>query len=348
MKPIHLLAIFTATVLVSCSNPTRTSMPYHDSELRFTALQSSPADHVNSHRLVSDGHGISLVGMTASQNGMHDVSIRTFENDQPTGAPQPLGKLLSPFGTPFWDVAIAPNGFATIWTMPGSAISSLGYQAPGRKEITLTGHYPSGVFQNPRFVRRNPGLALTACAMQPVGEALVLFQDGLESGQAQYRLLPAMEQGTLLDGLLIRIGSGYLLIAKYAAPVLGSSQRMDLRGESAPGGVLRCLRLNADFLAVGSTFSPFGDSAVFELDADASSEQIYLLATSPRGYMAAAALIQEGSWHWNISAESLKAEERLFAPAISAQGKSADMVFLSSSESGSRNILRGRISIQEH
>jgi hypothetical protein len=348
MKPVQWIKIFSAAVLVSCSNPARTSMHYPASELHVTALQASPADQVNSLRLVSDGNTLSLAGMAASQDGMHAVSIRALEADPP-GAPQPLGRLASPFGTPFWDVATTPKGFATVWTTPGSAISSLGFRAPGLAEIAFTGHYPSGVFQNPRFVRGNPGLAVTACAMQPVGEALVLFQDGLESGHAEYRILPAAGEGTVLDGLLIRMagkGSGYLLLAKYAAPALGVSQRTDLRGESAPGGVLRCVRLAADLRVIDSAFSPLGDTAVFEFDADVSGEQIYLLATSQQGYLVAAAEIHEEAWHWTRAAEAIRVGETLFAPAVSAQGKSAAMVFLTASESGSRNILRGRISIQ--
>jgi hypothetical protein len=276
---------------------------------------------------------------------MHDVSIRAFETDPP-GIPRPLGKLTSPFGTPFWDAATTSHGFATVWTMPGSAISSLGFQVQGQAEITLTGHYPSGVFQNPRFVRGKTSLAVTATAMQPVGEALVLFQDGMETGDTQYRLLPVAGQGTLLDGLLVRNGSGYLLLAKYAAPALGESQRTDLRGESVAVGVLRCLRLDADFRVIDSAFSPFGDSAVFEFDADASDENIHLLATTPHGIVAATAVIREQAWHWIFSVEAAQTRGRFFAPAISASGEYAATAFLVASESGSRNVMRGRISIR--
>ncbi len=319
-------------------------MPDSATDFHVTELHSSPADQINSLRLASDGNTLSLAGMTASPDGMHDVSIRAFETDTP-GIPRPLAKLTSPFGTPFWDVAATPKGFATVWTMPGSAISSLGYQVQGQAEITLTGHYPSGVFQNPRFVRGNPGLAVTACALQPDGEALVLFPDGPEKGDAPYRLLPAAGEGTVLDGLLIRIGDGYLLLAKYAAPTAGAPHRADFRGESVAGGILRCLWLAADFQAVGSAYSPFGDSAIYEFDADASDGRIYLAATKPQGYFAAAAIIRDGKWNWIHPAAAAQDEAALFAPALYAQGKSAAMAFLVGGP-GSRNVLRGRISIQ--
>jgi hypothetical protein len=347
MTPIKWFATFTAVILVSCSNPTRTSMSNYTPGLQVEPFQSSPADRVNSLRLIPDGNALSIAGMTASPDGILDVSIHTLETDSP-GTPRPLGKLSSPFGTPFWDVAPLPKGFATVWTMPGSAISSLGYQVPGQAEITLTGHYPSGVFQNPRFVRNNTSLAITSCAMQPHGEALVLFQDGLESGNAQYRLLPAIGQGAVLDGLLIRNGSGYLLLAKLAAPVLGASSRMDLRGESAPGGVLRCMWLDSEFQVIDAAFSPLGDSTVFEFDADARDGHVYLIATTTRGFLAASGVIREKAWEWILKEVPTKVEGTLFAPAVSVQGKSATVVFLNAGESGSRNILRGRISIQEN
>jgi hypothetical protein len=216
----------------------------------------------------------------------------------------------------------------------------------GQTEITLTGHYPSGVFQNPRFVRGGSVPAITACALDPVGEVLVLFQDKFETGDAPYRILPAAGQGMLLDGLLVRKGSGYLLLAKYAASHLGVSQRTDLRGETSAGGVLRCLWLDADFRAVDSAFSPFGDSAIFEFDADASNERIYLLATTTHGYAATAAEMRDQAWHWIDPGKAAQKNETLFAPAICAQGESAVMVFLNASESGSRSILRRRISLQ--
>jgi hypothetical protein len=346
MTPIKWFVTFTSAALVSCSNTTRTSMSNYPLILHVESLHPSPVDEVNSLRLIPDGNALSLAGMTAGPDGIHDVSIRTLETD-PLGIPRPLAKLSSPFGIPFWDAASTPKGFATVWTIPGSAISSLGYQVPGRAEITLTGHYPSGVFQNPRFVRSDSGLAITACAMQPLGEAIVLFQDGLESGDAQYRLLPAVGQGTVLDGLLIHNGSRYLLLVKLAAPALGASSRMDLRGESAPRGVLRCMWLDSEFQAVDSAFSPFGDSAVFEFDADASDGHIYLLATTTRGFVVASAVIREMAWQWIVTEVATKIEGTLFAPAVSAHGKSATVVFLNAGESGSREILRGKILIQE-
>lgn len=100
-------------------------MPDSATQLHVTEPQSSPAGQINSIRLASDGNTLSVAGMTASPDGMHDVSISAFETDPP-GIPRPLTKLTSPFGTPFWDVAAMSKGFATVWTMPGSAISSLG------------------------------------------------------------------------------------------------------------------------------------------------------------------------------------------------------------------------------
>lgn len=320
-------------------------MPDPATELRIADLQKSPADQINSLRLISDGNTLSLASMTASPDGMHDVSTRSLETDS-EGVPRSLGKLSSPFGLPFWDVGTVSKGLATVWTMPGSAISSLGYQVQGHQEITLTGRYPSGVFQNPRFVRGHSSLAVTACAMQSAGEALVLFQDGLETGNARYRILPAAGQGRVLDGLLVRNGNGYLLLAKYAAPFPGVSQRTDLRGESSAGGVLRCLWLDADFHAVDSASSPFGDSAVFEFDADANDEHIYLIATTPQGFMVAATTIEGKAWHWIFSPEAQRSGETLFSPAVSAQSTSANAVFLSKNEAGSRDIMRARISIR--
>jgi hypothetical protein len=241
-----------------------------------------------------------------------DAAERTF----------PHLALESPFGTPSWDVLATEAGFATVWTEPGSAICGLGYRGPTGNEVQLTQRYPAGVFENPRFVRGEPGAAaaITAIAAKhDGGSVLALFSQSLDSGHSAYVPLPALGAGLLADGLLLRNGVGYLLFVKRVPPGPRGAERRDGRGESVIPGILYCARLNAQLEPIGGALRPLGDGAIYEFDADLSGGRVLLFATTADGYVAASAHAGAEALHWS-AAQSVVKHADFAAPSVLAAG----------------------------
>ena len=122
MTRIPWAAIGAAAILVSCSNPTRISMPTLLPKPIVTALQGAPAHDLNSIRLIPGGKGASAAGLTAGPGGGHDLAILDLES-VPAIAPVPLRLLPSPFGKPFWDIESTAEGYAAVWSVPGSEVT---------------------------------------------------------------------------------------------------------------------------------------------------------------------------------------------------------------------------------
>jgi hypothetical protein len=290
------------------------------------APASTEADgRVNSIRLVAQAGRAALVSLADSADGARTLSLSPIEGLR-TAGPQRLFDVQSPFGTPLWDVAATSNGIAAVWTRPGSAIVPLVTRHSTTAEAVLTAQYPMGVFENPRFVRGENGAALTAVTEQNNERVLVLFREG----QGAYITLPSAGPGRLVEGLLLRQGSSYLLFATVLPPGPRGAERTDLRGEKLQPGVLLGRRLDAGLKPVGDPIVPLGDLPVFESDADISGDQVFLFATTERGHIAAHATADGDALRWTASPE-VEVRVELVAPSVLAQGSTAVAAAIDSS-----------------
>jgi hypothetical protein len=305
------------------------------------APASTEADaRVNSIRLVAQEGRAALVSSSDSADGTRTLSLSPIEGVQVARA-QRLFDVDSPFGIPLWDVAATPNGIAAVWTRPGSAISPLVSRHSTTAEAVLTSQYSMGVFQNPRFVRGENGTALTAITEEDNERVLVLFREGRRA----YITLPSTGPGRLVEGLLLRQRSSYLLFATILPPGPRGAERADLRGENLPPGVLVCLRLDADLKPVGDRVNPLGDVPVFESDADVSGDRVFLFATTRRGHISAHATADGDALEWMRSPE-VQVPFELVAPSVLAQGTTAIAAAIASS-AGQRPVIRlGRYQMQ--
>jgi hypothetical protein len=329
-----------AALLLSCANSGKHTVPVLEIDLAFAPLPVEDAERIKAIRLVADSGRTALAMLGQSADGTPELSIAPLDGPGP-GRSRPLFTLDSPFGLPSWDVAGTPTGIAAVWTKPGSAISPLGYRGQSGGAIVLTGRYPSGVFQSPRFVRgAEPGEAVTAIAYERSGKVVALFQESIESGRAAYTPLPSAGAGIPLDGLLLRDGAGYVLFVKLLAPGPRGPERTDRRGESLQPGLLYSLRLDATLQPVGASARPIGDTALFEFDADAAGGRLFLLATTQTGYTAAVATASEGSLRWTASDVAARAE--LVAPSVLAAGQTTLAAVIESAATQRPRILTGR------
>jgi hypothetical protein len=313
-------------LLLAAASCTGNNMTEDKIELKFAPLSVEGAGAAKSIRMVKSGDRTALAMLADSAGGGTAVYVFPLG---PSGAGRAgfSFALESPFGIPSWDAAVAQGGIAAVWTKPGSAICPLGYRLPNGGVTVLTGRYPSGVFQGPRFVRGEPAgtAAVTAVAYEGNSRVVALFSGSLESGQAAYAALPSAGKGLLLDGLALRNGPGYVLIVKLVAPGERGPERKDRRGESFAPGILKSLLVDAKLEPVGEVESPIGDAPVFEFDADAFGGRVFLVATTAAGSVAASALASERKVHWTGTAAIPSAGE-LTAPTVLAMTKDSAAV----------------------
>ncbi|HKV77754.1 MAG TPA: hypothetical protein VJP02_06430 [Candidatus Sulfotelmatobacter sp.] len=309
-------------------------------DFKFAPLAVENVSPVSSVRLVAEGKVATLAIVGKSQDGVPELKLVPISGGK--NSSRALFPLTSPFGAPSWDLARHTTGFAAAWTKPGSAISQLGYQNSGGEEVKLTGRYPAGVFQSPRFVRgaANSEPAVTAVMLQSGSYGLVLFPSALESGKAVYQTLPSIATGFVQEGLLLRSDSDYLLVVRMLQQGNRAPDRKDARGESLPPGVLVLSRLNAKLEAVGPVVKPLGDTPVYEFDCDLIDGGIFLLATTQTGYATGRANIAEPKLQWVVS--PIPTKEPFVSPSLLALANTVHGVVLDVS-SASPRVLIGSI-----
>lgn len=291
---------------------------------------------LNSLRLLAQGAAVRLVGLSAAAGGSHPLVVADVAGTR-VGPAQPLFALDSLFGIPGWDVS-APGGGAigAVWSRPGSAISPLMFGS-AQRAAELSAHHPMGVFADPRAVRGPGGAGITAVADLDSGRHLVLFR---AAGQAGIEL-PAAGPGQLQRGLLLRHATGHLLWALMLPPGPRADERQDLRGESLPGGVLHVLPLDAGLAPAGAAIQPFGDSWLYEFDADLADGQVQVFATTAQGHRVARAAVGAKAADWQRSAER-RAQGVLSSPSVLAQGAAMLVAALEALPGQPPRILLGR------
>jgi len=291
---------------------------------------------LNSLRLLAQGAGVRLVGLSAAAGGSHPLVVADVAGTR-VGPPQALFALDSLFGTPGWDVS-APGGGAigAVWSRPGSAISPLLFGS-AQRAAELTTHYPMGVFADPRAVRGPCGAGITAVADLDSGRSLVLFRN---AGQPCIAL-PSAAPGQVQRGLLLRHAAGHLLWTLTLPPGPRADERQDLRGESLPGGVLHGLPLDAGLAPAGEVIQPFGDTWLYEFDADLADGQVQLFATTAHGHRVARAPLGAKAADWQRSDER-RAQGGLTSPSVLAQGTDMLVAALEALPGQPPRILLGR------
>ena len=330
-------------ILLAFAGGPRHAMTDTKFDFKFAPLAVENLAPFNSIRLVMEGQVATLAVVGKSQDGVPELRLAPISGGKDSS--RALFPLTSPFGSPSWDLARNATGFAAVWTKPGSAIAQLGYRNSGGEELKLTGRYPAGVFQSPRFVRgaTSSAPAVTALMLQRGSYGLVLFSAALESGNAVYQPLPSIASGFVQDGMLLRSDPGYLLVARMLQQGNRAPDRKDARGESLPPGVLLFSRLNAKLEAVGPVVKPLGDTPVYEFDCDLIDGTIFLLATTQTGYAAGRASIAEPELPWIISPLSFKGS--LVSPSLSAFKNTVHAAVLDVS-SASPRVLIGSINVR--
>lgn len=293
-------------------------------DLKLTPQKLENISNVKSIRLVSENGRIHIASLAGGTHlSEHLVSVSPIINDDNTitESPHLVFKLDTEFGaTPSWDITKDQSGTVAVWTKPRSATVLLGYQRLGNEKIILAGEDPWGVFQRPRFVRGIRTVAITAAGQRGT---IVLFRNKVEASHAQYEPLPSLGGGVnLVAGLLLQRGSSYFFVTKHLLSGSRGPERTDLRGESIPSGLLRCLQLNADLQPVGAATSPIGDTEIFEFDVDISGDKLFLLATTKKGYIGAVATASNQSLQWTTTGDK-PSDGDLSSPSVLVSGKTA-------------------------
>jgi hypothetical protein len=167
-------------------------MTHRPIDLKFAQVSTGPVGRVNSIRLVSDNRNPVIAALASSDNDSAIVRIPL------SGGPaRPLFPLAWPFGTPDWDIFETPSGLSVVWTQPGSAACSLALTSL-KDTAVITGRYPGGVFQSPRFVRGALAPSVTAVAYRTGEHFLALFPN-LAGRESEYVSLPPAGSGVPQD-----------------------------------------------------------------------------------------------------------------------------------------------------
>ncbi len=281
--------------------------------LTFRPLPGSRDPGILSIRLFRRDGQAMLAILTRTGNG---YTLTQAPMGGPGGAPPAhLRELNSLFGVPSWDVAADAGGFETVWTIPGSAICPLGFARNKSPEIILTQADPRGVFQTPRFTRGENEPGITAVETSERGAALVLFQNPSTGGHPRPRVLPVPAGGILLEGMLLRLSVGYLMLVKLLPPGPRDPERVDLRGESLQPGLLRAIRLGPGLNVSGGEANPLDATPVYEFDADVSGGTVCLVATTAHGHRVATGWYDSGRQSWATVGEAAS-PAGLISPAV--------------------------------
>lgn len=332
MRRTKYLAIFGLILALSGITLQGMNMQKYEVELKLAPLKIANIVSVRSIRLVENMNRphIALLISATLPGPDYQISVVAINDGNIVTQQAPLQlTLTSSFGLPNWDIINTKKGIATTWSRLGSAIAPLVYQKQGDKEAVLAGEDPGGTFLQPRFVRGNSPVAITAIA----GSVVALFQNMLASGPVPYVPLPSTGAGWLTDGLLIKQSSGYLLITKIVDGPRGPNSkdsgpdREDVQGNrSISSGILHCLQLDEKLQPIGVKASPIGEVEIYEFDADIVGDKVFLFATTVKGYVTA---ISNQSMQWSVSNEVLT-DGDLLSPSVLAIDKSAIVAVIES------------------
>ena len=347
MRPVQ-LSNFAIPVLIVLAGYRGTTMNNDQIKYQYAPISIDEAGEVKSIRLIRAGEAAGLAFLTQVAGQGSKISVRRVAEGSAEQA-RFLFSLDWPLGAPSWDIAAARAGFAAVWTKPGSAICPLAFRSPAGLTSALTGRYPMGVFQGPRFVRgeeASGATAITSVTYEGEKRDFALFQDSSDQGDSNYFPLPHPGAGLLLDGLLLKSGSGYVSIVKLLAQGERVPDRID-GGESIRPGVLHTLLLDGEFRPVGNTSSPLNDSQIYEFDADVVEGRLFLIATTAKGSSAAIASLSGHELNWSASL-NVPAKGELTSPAILAMGRDSALTAAIESTSASRTrLLLARMAVAD-
>ena len=308
-------------------------MSKRDMGFHFSLVEINNIDTVRSIRLVDVNNQAYIAVLTENKDIFRDHILTLHAINIDTNifhSPHVLFNLHSLFGSPDWDIINGASGISVVWTIPGSMGVKLGYRRVGNEDILLTDYSLILVLQNPRFVRRYNTVAVIASNGSYTDDAIVLLNDALEKNneQSHYSTLPSYNSGGVFEGILIKQGEGFLLITRIRERGEDiRSERKDVYGYAQSSGYLICVQLNAAFEPVGVSTSPVGDTLVFEVDADAVGDKVYLFATTKEGYVATTATVTNQTIQWAPAVSHATAGD-YFAPGVLATGESAIVVVL--------------------
>jgi hypothetical protein len=299
-------------------------------QLSLAPLAGAGAAQIGSLRLLASPDGALLVTSTtgpAPRAGcVTTYASSRFASPASTSTLAAVLQILPV--PPGWDVAgDSGGGCSLVYEVAGGAMNALFLKhLPGGGEATcLSAHHPLESFGKPRFFKGQPA-SVSAIAE---GRRLV----ALSTTAAAYTPLVEAE-----DGLVVRSEKGYVLFYKTARPG-------PVRGSDIFRGVLRCVRLGDDLRPEGPVLAPFGDTTVFELDADMRGADLVVVATTEAG-LSLSLLQVEADGIAVVAQRSVPHEAELLQPAIVAAGSELHVAVLQAGTTERERVWTGRVTVE--
>jgi len=303
----------------------------------FISLTPLAVEHIASVyavRLVALRQGVALAQSiaaateethvaTVSFSGLHQASSQSW--------PPVRSQQLLP-GEPRWDAAQTPGGaMSVVMERAGGAVNNLYRLAAREPPAILPVVRVSDDLSCPRFVRRDS--SATAITSILDRKQLVVSRPAETGGYAKYQVVR-----DAAAGLMVRTHNGTLLL--YKTTIRGKP-----RGEVTPPGILRCTLLNEDLLTAGEPVLPFGEQPVYEFDADASGEDVAILASTQAGFSLAVGAVAK-TCAFAAAVHQSHASE-IESPSLCADPSGIELVFLERRQTANARLLTGHTSVAD-
>ncbi len=174
-----------------------------------------------------------------------------------------------------WDARWVAGNVATVYTQPGSAVSSIMFRDSGEPKGTRVNPEAFAVYVQPRFVRGNvDGFPLTAVRQEDSDAHVVLFLRNPQTGDTLTHAVGSPMR-TIFDARLFHNSDGYTLFVSGPPPDLGGS-----------AGVLFAQRLKNDLSPGGPSIRILGNHPMHEFDAaQFPNGEFAIFATTPAGFL---------------------------------------------------------------
>lgn len=243
-------------------------MSKHPLELKISPLSINKVDAIWGIRLVKAKDEAVLFDAVVNEQDIQSyqtvLSSTPLKYNQQNRAPVFSIKQLLP-AIPRWDVIyLDNNSYLGVIERAGGALNRLAFVTNAGSVEPITELYDFESFSMPRFVRgvsSQTNLAITAISNN---EELVVFPSRETPEKMKYKKI-----GSWSDGILLKLASGYVLIAKHTVP---GAERYNVLP-----GILEFVRLDDQLQIIHENIKPLGDQIVYEFDAD------YLSTASGRG-----------------------------------------------------------------
>jgi hypothetical protein len=277
--------IFTLLLLLTQTHADDRPLKGKHMDPQFAVLPY-PAAQVADARLSQAGSAGLMLSQYQTPSGIKLVWLPTLSAQPGSATMSPLS-VASFTDRPGWDVIPAKSAnWHIVSFQAGSARAPLVVHTTGAAEQTRVDPRNSrGVFMFPRFVRGSgPHPDITAVELD-ADYRITLYLALPDGSYGPRQALEAPVPGILQDVRMLELKDGYLLFAQRFQPGEQRQYLVDGEPEIMRSGVLEVRRLDRSFKPVGPVWRPFGDQAVYQFDADASSDgQVAVFSSGSSGW----------------------------------------------------------------